>query len=191
MEIFRRLGIADAVRELGVPADHPFDIAFFTRYSAFEIARGRTPSRRERLARRDEAQATHQVVEPPHRANQMYVERLLFDRAAAQPLITLKFGHTAEAFAQDGDGVTATLAGADGTKEIWRGRYIVGCDGGRGLVRKALGIKYGGEEQLMNVFISGLFTSVHLRIPDLLPKFRRTPPRLDVRRAQSGCAGRS
>ena len=70
MEIFRRMGIADSVRELGIPADHPFDVAFFTRYSTFEIARGYTPSRRERLARRDIAQPTHQVVEPPHRANQ-------------------------------------------------------------------------------------------------------------------------
>jgi hypothetical protein len=39
------------------------------------------------------------------------------------------------------------------------------------MVRRALGIKYGGEAQLMNVFLSGLFNSIHLRIPDLYPKF--------------------
>jgi 2-polyprenyl-6-methoxyphenol hydroxylase-like FAD-dependent oxidoreductase len=171
VEIFRRLGIADAVRGLGVPADHPFDVAFFTRYNAFEIARGRTPSQRERLALRELAPATHQVAEPPHRANQMYLERLLFERATALPEVTLKFGCTAEAFVQDSDGVAVTVTNADAKEEIWRGRYIVGCDGSRGVVRRMLGIKYGGEEQLMNVFMSGLFTSVHLRIPDLLPKF--------------------
>jgi 2-polyprenyl-6-methoxyphenol hydroxylase-like FAD-dependent oxidoreductase len=171
MEIFRQLGLADRVRELGIPADHPFDIAFFTRFNAFEIARGRTPSRAERLAQRNVAPATDQVVEPPHRANQMYVERLLFEHAASRPRISLKFGCAARAFVQDEDGVTVTLQAGDGVEEPLRARYLVGCDGGRSLVRKTLGIKYGGEAQLMDVFLAGLFTSIHLRIPDLYPKF--------------------
>ena len=95
MELFRRLGIADQVRELGIPADHPFDIAFFTRLNAFEVARGKTPSRAERMEMRRVAPATDQVPEPPHRANQMYVERLLFEHAAARQRIDLKFGCTA------------------------------------------------------------------------------------------------
>ena len=32
MEYFRRLGIADEIRGLGMPADYPTDIAYFTRY---------------------------------------------------------------------------------------------------------------------------------------------------------------
>jgi hypothetical protein len=59
----------------------------------------------------------------------------------------------------------------DDGEQTWRARYVVGCDGGRSLVRRALGIKYGGEAQLMDVFLAGLFTAVHLRIPDLYPKF--------------------
>ena len=171
MEIFRQLGIADQVRELGPPADHPFDIAFFTRFNAFEIARGRTPSRAERMKIRSEAPAADQVVEPPHRANQMFVERLLSERAAASPLITLKFGCTAQSFVQKDDGVELTVADAGQTPQVLRTRYLVGCDGSRSIVRKTLGIKYGGEAQLMNVFLSGLFTSVHLRIPELYAKF--------------------
>lgn len=167
MEIFRRLGIADGVRALGVPGDHPFDIAFFTRFNAFEIFRGRTPSRNERLTQRAAAPATDQVVEPPHRANQMYVERLLYEQALARSHIRLKFGCTAERLVPDKDGVTVVAKNG----EVWRARYVVGCDGSRGLVRRSLGIKYGGEAQLMNVFLSGLFTAVHLRIPDLYPKF--------------------
>ena len=167
MEIFRRLGIADDVRALGVPADHPFDIAFFTRFNAYEIFRGRTPSRDERLKQRAAAPATDQVVEPPHRANQMYLERLLFEQAAKRPHIRLKFGCAAKSFVLDEGGVTVTAENG----EIWHSRYLVGCDGSRGLVRKSLGIRYAGEAQLMNVFLSGLFTAVHLRIPDLYPKF--------------------
>ena len=171
MELFRKLGIADGVRELGVPADHPFDIAFFTRFSTFEIARGRTPSRAERLEMRRLAPASDQVCEPPHRANQMYVERLMFERAAARPHIRMKFGWSAKSFAQDEQGVTVTIADVQGREETLRTRYVVGCDGGRGMVRRALGIKYGGEAQLMDVFLAGLFTAVHLRVPDMYQKF--------------------
>ncbi len=44
-------------------------------------------------------------------------------------------------FAQDADGVTATLA--DGT--IVHAAYLVGADGGRSTVRKTLGISFAGE----------------------------------------------
>ena len=172
MEIFRRLSISDPIRELGLPAAHPFDIAFFTRLSAFEIARGHTPSRRDRLNTRDHSSSIDQVPEPPHRANQMYVEKFLFERAKACPNITLRFGMTAETFEQDADGVSVVLRSADGgAEETWRAAYIVGCDGSRGLVRRKLAIKYAGEEELMDVFMAGLFTTVYMRIPDLYPKF--------------------
>ena len=106
MEMFRRLGIADDVRALGVPADHPFDIAFFTRFNAFEIFRGRTPSREERLAQAQSRPATDQVVEPPHRANQMYVERLLFEQRRRAPAHRAEVRLRRESFSQDEDGVT-------------------------------------------------------------------------------------
>ena len=44
MEHFRRLGFAHEVRALGLPADHPTDIAYFTRYSKHELARLRLPT---------------------------------------------------------------------------------------------------------------------------------------------------
>ena len=172
MELLRKLGLADGVRALGLPDDHPFDVAFFTRLNAFEVARGHTPSRQERLARRDAGPATDQVVEPPHRANQMYVEKFLLDEAIGRPNITVKLGTLAENVTQDAGGVSVTLHDlASDHRETWRGAYVVGCDGARGIVRKTLGIKYAGEETLMDVFMAGLFTSVHMRIPDLYPKF--------------------
>ena len=44
MEHFRRLGFADEVRVLGLPADYPTDIAYFTRYAGYELARFSLPS---------------------------------------------------------------------------------------------------------------------------------------------------
>ncbi|MDH3239425.1 MAG: FAD-dependent monooxygenase [Alphaproteobacteria bacterium] len=172
METFRRLSISEPIRKLGLPADHPFDIAFYTRLSTFEIARGHTPSRRDRLATRDQSSPTDQVPEPPHRANQMYVEKFLYERAKTCPNITLRFGMTAETFEQDDSGVSVVLRPAEGgAEENWRAAYIVGCDGSRGLVRRKLAIKYAGEEELMDVFMAGLFTTVYMRIPDLYPRF--------------------
>jgi 3-(3-hydroxy-phenyl)propionate hydroxylase len=44
---------------------------------------------------------------------------------------------------QDGSGVTATVETPDGEK-TFRGRYIIGCDGGRSQVRKSMGVKFDG-----------------------------------------------
>ncbi|MHB1837586.1 MAG: FAD-dependent monooxygenase, partial [Solirubrobacteraceae bacterium] len=47
MEHFRRLGFADEVRRLGLPDDFPTDVAYFTRFATYELARLRLPSARE------------------------------------------------------------------------------------------------------------------------------------------------
>src|SRR5712664_3630428 len=47
MEHYRRLGFADEIRALGMPADFPTDIAYFTRFAKHELARFRLPSARE------------------------------------------------------------------------------------------------------------------------------------------------
>jgi 2-polyprenyl-6-methoxyphenol hydroxylase-like FAD-dependent oxidoreductase len=74
---------------------------------------------------------------------QFRTEELLRERLAG-------FGHHVEQstalhdFDQDADGVTATLAGPDGTTRL-RARYLVGTDGGRSTVRRHLGISFDGE----------------------------------------------
>lgn len=165
MELFRKLGIADRIRALGLPGGHPFDVVYFTRLNAHEIARGRTPSRDARIAVRRSKPATDQLPEPTHRVNQMYVERLLFDEASRRPNITMRFGWTVEELAEDGTGVTLAARDSASAKETHRAAYVVGCDGSRSTVRKAIGIRYLGEDQLMNVFMGGEFVSIHMRIP--------------------------
>jgi len=44
MEHFRRLGLAEAIRALGLPPDHPTDVACFTRFGGHELARFRLPA---------------------------------------------------------------------------------------------------------------------------------------------------
>ncbi|WP_030609529.1 FAD-dependent oxidoreductase [Streptomyces sclerotialus] len=50
------------------------------------------------------------------------------------------------ALRQDADGVTAELAAADGTARTVRAAYLVGADGGRGAVRRQLGITMSGPD---------------------------------------------
>src|SRR4051794_6148268 len=44
MEHYRRLGFADEIRREGLPADYPTDVAYFTRYTGYELARFQLPS---------------------------------------------------------------------------------------------------------------------------------------------------
>ncbi len=167
MELFRKIGIADRIRTLGLPADHPFDVAYFTRLNGYEIARARTPSREERLKLRGRGPAPDQLPEPTHRVNQMYVERLLFEEASQRPNIALRFGWTVEDVGEAADDVSIRARrGTDGAVETSSAAFVVGCDGSRSMVRKALGIRYEGEDHLMNVFMGGEFVSIHMAIPD-------------------------
>jgi 2-polyprenyl-6-methoxyphenol hydroxylase-like FAD-dependent oxidoreductase len=45
---------------------------------------------------------------------------------------------------QNSDVVEAVVEREDGSVEIHRGRYLIGCDGGRSIVRKAIGVSFEG-----------------------------------------------
>jgi 2-polyprenyl-6-methoxyphenol hydroxylase-like FAD-dependent oxidoreductase len=50
-------------------------------------------------------------------------------------------------FVQDEDGVTAVLGRRDGSDEVVRCRYLVGCDGAHSTVRHVLGVVFEGESK--------------------------------------------
>ena len=85
MEIFRRLGVAADLRDAGLPADHPNDVAFRTTFVGREFGRIPIPCRRDRHTATDGPDTWWPTPEPPHRINQMYMEPVLFGRAERQP----------------------------------------------------------------------------------------------------------
>ena len=89
MEIFRRLGVADRIRNAGLPADYPHDISYRTSFTGQELARIRIPCRRDRFTATDGPDCNWPTPEPPHRINQIFLEPILFEHAAAQPRITI------------------------------------------------------------------------------------------------------
>ena len=61
--------------------------------------------------------------------------------------------HTVDSVCQDTNGVIATINTPDGPKE-YRGRYMIGCDGGRSNVRKSIDVDFEGfqfEERFLVV----------------------------------------
>lgn len=172
MEHFRRLGVADEIRKLGLPADHPTDVAYFTRFGGAELARLPMPSAADAMQMVAKASKTDQVPEPMHRANQMHVDRFLFDHAKTRPNIDMRFGWRVESFEQDTDGVKlVAINEADGRSKNWRALYLAGCDGGRSTVRHALGIKYRGEAGIEQKYLGGRMFSTYVRAPTLYRDF--------------------
>src|SRR5262245_7006248 len=169
MEHYRRLGLSDAVRRLGLPPEHPGDVAYLTRYSGWELARIRLPSEQEKQQAVHCAAKLDQVPEPIHRANQMYVERLLLEHARTRANITLRFGWKASQLRQDTHGVALGVEPVSGNQalETWHGSYLVGCDGGQSFVRRSLGIGYEGFStfEADNLFYSGRMIAIYFRAP--------------------------
>jgi 2-polyprenyl-6-methoxyphenol hydroxylase-like FAD-dependent oxidoreductase len=56
----------------------------------------------------------------------------------------VEFGAALTSFEQETDAVTATMSTVAGVERV-RADYLVGCDGGHSVVRKALGVRFEGE----------------------------------------------
>ncbi len=69
---------------------------------------------------------------------------LALDALRAEPLAEMWFGTTVESVEQDGDGVTV-LARRDGERTALRCPWLVGADGARSVVRRAVGLDFSGE----------------------------------------------
>ena len=168
MEHYRRLGLSSRIRKLGLPPDHPTDVVYFTRMNGWELQRIAMPSEREKQRMVAEAGPTDQVPEPILRCNQMQVESLVFDHLTTRPNIVSRFGWQCVDFADQGNRVTAEIEElSSGCRQILAGDYLIGCDGGQGLVRRKLGIEYLGDQPEQQAYLGGAMVSTYLHAPDL------------------------
>jgi 2-polyprenyl-6-methoxyphenol hydroxylase-like FAD-dependent oxidoreductase len=175
MEHYRRLGLASAVRAAGLPPEHSTDVVYLTRLNGHELKRLRMPTGAEKMAEVAAHSVTSQVPEPLHRSNQVHVEKVVFERLLRAEAVTCRLGTEFLGFEETPEGVTVRMRPAEGgPEEIISCRYLVGCDGGRSLVRRQLGIIYEGEKQETG-FSSGLHPSKYLRIPNLVKNVIREP----------------
>src|SRR5207249_2589853 len=80
---------------------------------------------------------------------QNHIERILAGRVG-ELAVPIYRGRDVTGFAQDDTGVDVQLS--DG--QSLRGQYLVGCDGGRSLVRKAAGIEFPGWDPTTSSLIA-------------------------------------
>ncbi|MBT9465103.1 MAG: FAD-dependent oxidoreductase [Hydrogenophaga sp.] len=172
MEHFRRHGFAAEIREQGLPADHPTDIAYFTRFSQHELARLRLPTARQATATIKSMGGSWSAAELPHRVSQKLVEATLLRHAKRWPSNHVEHGWQLGQFTDRGDDVQAHITSVDGTKSrTVTALYLVGVDGARSTVRQQLGIGYGGATGFKREFMGGKMFALYCRAPTFHDSF--------------------
>jgi 2-polyprenyl-6-methoxyphenol hydroxylase-like FAD-dependent oxidoreductase len=144
MEIYRRLGIAEKIRDAGLPRSAPMDVFLATSMAEPPLAHLACPSVDEAKAE-IAAHNDGRPLEPYQLISQYTLEPLLRSIVETLPNVTVRFGCELTSFTQDGDSVTAHVRTSKGASETIRTSYLVGCDGGSSTVRKQLGIQLQGE----------------------------------------------
>ena len=170
MEIFRRLGIAAKVRDTGLPADHPNDVAFRISAVGTEFARIKIPCRRDRYAIKDGPDGWWPTPEPPHRINQIYLDPLLAAEAASRPNVRFLNRVKMLGFTQSDTGVTAEIEDLNtGQRQTVSCDYLVGCDGPSSETRRLIGARLTGDAMI------GRTQSTYIRAPGLRGMMQAEP----------------
>jgi 2-polyprenyl-6-methoxyphenol hydroxylase-like FAD-dependent oxidoreductase len=147
METFRRFGIAANVRAAGLPDDYPTDVIYTTSIEGPEIVRIPQPSRNERHLP-GFPDSDWQTPEPVVRLSQIYLEPLLWQRVASLSNVTVLHDTTVRSYEQNEDGVTTFARRTDGREIAISSRFLIGCDGGRSTIRKAMGVQLEGDAEI-------------------------------------------
>ncbi|WP_405014673.1 FAD-dependent monooxygenase [Kitasatospora sp. NBC_01539] len=140
MEHMRRWGIARTLRERApLPQAWSDEVVFCTTLLHREVTRFDRCFALDLLHDELVAEGGQQVPQP-------LVESVMRERVAALPMTTLVTGVTATGLRQDADGVSVDVRDEDGTTRTLRALYAVGCDGARSVVRHALDVLLGGDD---------------------------------------------
>jgi 2-polyprenyl-6-methoxyphenol hydroxylase-like FAD-dependent oxidoreductase len=154
-EHLRRWGIADKMRyRSGYPTDYPRNYLFVTRITGWEIARFNHPANGDRDSRSPYSPEGRLWISKP------YFDPVLHEYVGSLPAAELRYNTAFQSFQQDDQKVSCNIIDAKtGREECVEASYLVGCDGGRSDIRRALGIQYEG------VFSQGMNVAVLFRSP--------------------------
>jgi 2-polyprenyl-6-methoxyphenol hydroxylase-like FAD-dependent oxidoreductase len=168
MELFRRLGVAERIRDIAVPRENCMDVSWVTRLNEWELARFRYPNvheARDRIRSRNDGS---QPLEPPMRLSQVVLEPELVRLLGASPRVELRFGWVLVSCIQEEESVRATIREERSGREVEvRCQLLAGCDGAGSLVREQLGFTWDGSLGVGRMFM------VHFRSScrELLQRF--------------------
>jgi 2-polyprenyl-6-methoxyphenol hydroxylase-like FAD-dependent oxidoreductase len=162
MELFRRLGLTEKLRDAGVPRENAFDISWVTTLAGQELHRFRYPSAQEWTAMIAAQNDGSHPREAGLRVSQIMIEPVLKEAIDQNPLIDVRFGTRFERIVeQDAIGVCAEIVDeATGETHTVRCAYLAGCDGGGSRVRRQIGIELDGDMAVAGAYM------VHFRTLD-------------------------
>ncbi len=149
MEIYRRMGIAEKIRDAGFPRDVPMDVFIVTSLIEPPLLHLAYPSVAQAQAEIAACNDGTLPREPYQLISQYTLEPLLKSVAESIPGVDVRYGCEFIACEQDGGFVRAQVKNSDGSTADLAAQYLVGCDGGSSAVRRQLGIKLQGEANLM------------------------------------------
>jgi 2-polyprenyl-6-methoxyphenol hydroxylase-like FAD-dependent oxidoreductase len=150
MEIYRRLGIAQKIRDAGFPREVPMDVFIVTSLVEPPLLHLPYPSVAQAQAEIAACADGSMPLEPYQLISQYTLEPVLKSIAETLPGIDVCYGHEFISLEQDGTWVRARIKRGTTTTEL-SAQYLVGCDGGASNVRRQLGIKLHGDANLLQL----------------------------------------
>ncbi|RQG87893.1 2-polyprenyl-6-methoxyphenol hydroxylase [Natrarchaeobius halalkaliphilus] len=168
MEHFRRLGLADDIREAAnLPVDWSQEVVFCTSLLGDELARF------DNVFGQNESE---QYAETAQQIPQYLVEETLREGVREMSSVSLETGWRVESIEQDEDGVRATVVCcierhsiSEGERREISANYLLGCDGSRSTVRDQIGSSFEGDVNPRNNL------GVVFRAPDLAERHHHGP----------------
>jgi 2-polyprenyl-6-methoxyphenol hydroxylase-like FAD-dependent oxidoreductase len=141
MEFCRRWGIADWVRDAPYPGDYPQDYVWLTSFTGYELGREPFPGRAFE-------ECPPQSPQKRERVPQDMFDPIIKRFATSFPHVDVRYHTELTGFAEQDDGVVATVRDSTGETYSIAADHMVGTDGGASLVRETLGIKMLGKPAL-------------------------------------------
>jgi 2-polyprenyl-6-methoxyphenol hydroxylase-like FAD-dependent oxidoreductase len=150
MEIYRRMGLAQKIRDAGFPREVPMDVFIVLSLVDPPLLHLKYPSVAEAQAEIAASTDGAMPLEPYQLISQYTLEPLLKSVAEAMPTVDVRYGCEFVSFTQDANSVTARVKRGGEVSEI-TAQYLAGCDGGASNVRRQLGIKLQGDANLLQL----------------------------------------
>lgn len=174
MEIYRRHGISSTLRERSPSKAHSTDIAYYTRLLGHELHRVTMPSPGDAIDETRRANTRWPAAEPQFRTSQLVLEPLLLERARSFATTEVRFNHRVVDLKDNGTHVHLAIETPDDAPVDLVADYVIGCDGGRSFIRRAMGTKLAGEGGLDLSFMGGRMVATYFRAAGLQER-RRHP----------------
>lgn len=173
MELFREVGLADAVYARGAPLENMRRVGWYTSLG------GDGALDRKTIALMDSfgggsLRATYESHSPCRATNfpQLRLEPFMYEHALRHSRATLNYHHELVDFSQNAGGVLATVLNRDdGTTYQVRARYMIAADGGR-KVGPALDIPMDGIPRLFDMVTAHFAGDLSPYIDDDTPMIR-------------------